>query len=515
MRSSKARGLLRASVRARIAAALLALFALGMAQASYGSRAVDAAATLMRRAQISYRQLAIYQQLSIDASDFILAQAESARPRSASGDAAAALTRDFAVLKSLTGLESRMLETQGEDVSPQEQTGVQKIADAIERLIALEGDAARESYEAQLRPLLVAAVEGERAEVARSADAMRDAQARMHWLARLGVGAQAVSLGFVFLLITRSLLDPLSRLVGDIREFGRGDLSHRVEALGRDEFTLLARHINRMAGALDRGRRRLLKLNQSLETIVAERTRLLEQKNRKLLEVDESRRNFLADVSHELRTPLTAIVGEADLALRLASAETKEDHQALSSILANAVFLNRRIDDLMALARSEDGRIALDRRLVELDDVARGAVGEVASLARINEVGVELEALSEPVRVFGDAARLRQCLTVLLDNAVKFSSPSQKVTVALAQEGANARLSVTDCGEGIAPNDLPQVFDRFYQTEAGRRRGGTGLGLAIARRIVEAHGGSIEASSADGGGTRISILLSSAGTAVP
>lgn len=114
----------------------------------------------------------------------------------------------------------------------------------------------------------------------------------------------------------------------------------------------------------------------------------------------------------------------------------------------------------------------------------------------------------------GDAARLRQCLTVLLDNAVKFSSPAQKVTVALARKGASARLSVTDRGEGVAPNELPQVFDRFYQTEAGRRARRNRPGFGDRKADRQAHGGSIEASSAAGGGTRISILLSSAGTAV-
>ncbi|WP_395664921.1 ATP-binding protein [Methylocella sp.] len=494
-----------------MAAAFVAVGLLGLAQAYYGSRAIDAAAALMSRAEMSNRQLGLYQQLSIEAAHFVLAgDAGDARDASAR-----ALGEGLAGLERLAALEQGLLEAEGQSESPDERARLARISEATRTLVAGAAASARRTYEAELKPLLATAVAKERKEAERTGDAMRERQARMRWLSRVGAATQAATLAFVFWLVTRSLFNPLWRLASDIREFGRGRLSHRVAARGHDEFTLFAQSVNRMACNLDRKRRRLVEINESLEEIVAERTRLLEQRNQALKDVDESRRRFFADVSHELRTPLTAIVGEADLALRLGVSESPACRETLSSILANGSYLNRRIDDLMALARSEDGQLALERGPVDLAAVARKACADIASLARVNGVAVDLEAGLRPAPAWGDEARLRQCLMVLLDNAVKFSAPAQRVKVAVGHEAAHLRLCVADFGPGVAPEDLSRVFDRFYQTQDGRRRGGTGLGLAIARRIVDAHQGTIEAAPQRGGGLMISVRLPRADAAAP
>jgi Signal transduction histidine kinase len=181
--------------------------------------------------------------------------------------------------------------------------------------------------------------------------------------------------------------------------------------------------------------------------------------------------------------------------------------EALSSILANSTYLNRRIDDLMALARSSNGRLDLEREILDLNLVATEAMAEVRSLAKVNRVIARFEPLAYPVQVDGDRKRLRQCLMILLDNAVKFSRASQVVEVVLDVRGPSAAMTVVDQGNGIAARDLPSIFERFYQAEVGRRAGGTGLGLAIAHRIVEAHGGDISAASREQGGTAVTMTL--------
>ena len=121
------------------------------------------------------------------------------------------------------------------------------------------------------------------------------------------------------------------------------------------------------------------------------------EKNEELREIDTSRRRFLADVSHELRTPLTAIVGEADVTLKIAGNDAEACRAALYSILANSTYLNRRIADLMALARSSDGQLDIEKRTVDLNVVATDAMAEIASLAKINGVTTTFRPLAAPV----------------------------------------------------------------------------------------------------------------------
>jgi signal transduction histidine kinase len=179
---------------------------------------------------------------------------------------------------------------------------------------------------------------------------------------------------------------------------------------------------------------------------------------------------------------------------------------ALETISAQASFMSRRIDDLLAIARSEHGKLVLERGMVDLGALARDAIGDVNGLLKSNQLKARLHPLDAPVAIEGDSRWLRQCVVALLDNAIKFSRPGGLIEVTVTGDGANACLNVRDHGEGVSTANLPRLFERFYQTESGQRQGGTGIGLSIARWIVEQHGGRIAATNEQRGLTMRVIL---------
>ena len=230
-----------------------------------------------------------------------------------------------------------------------------------------------------------------------------------------------------------------------------------------------------------------------------------------------AQQRFVADASHELRTPLTAIRGNVEVlarqiaALGSAPSGTPRDgdfQAALDDIQRESARMGRLLDELLFLAR-EDATVIANYRIgsVRLDEVARDAGRTAAALATGQAVDVIAPA---PVTVEGDADRLHQLILILLDNGLRHTAPGGRVTVAVTPLAAGSvRLTVDDDGEGIAPEHLPHLFDRFYRADGARGRdtGGTGLGLAIARAIARAHGGEIAVDSRPGDGSHFSIDL--------
>ena len=209
---------------------------------------------------------------------------------------------------------------------------------------------------------------------------------------------------------------------------------------------------------------------------------------------------FLATVSHELRTPLTAILGWANILGREVADEATRAH-AVEVIERNAHAQQQLIEDILEVSRIISGKIRIDARLVELMPLvvaAREAV-EPAATAK----GIELEFAYDlsAAAVLGDPDRLQQVFWNLLSNAVKFTPPGGRVSLSVARTGTWAEVVVSDTGEGIAPEFLPHVFERFRQADMGttRQHGGLGLGLAIVRHLVEIHGGTVRAESAGRG----------------
>ena len=213
-----------------------------------------------------------------------------------------------------------------------------------------------------------------------------------------------------------------------------------------------------------------------------------------------AQRRFLADVSHELRTPLTTIRANVDLVRRLGGA----DAMSLDAIQSEAERMSRLVGDLLVLAQADAGTLPLAHDPVEVDTLLLEVLSETQVLAGSVKLG--LGELDQAL-VTGDRDRLKQILLNLVSNALKFTPEGGRVTLGLTLVDEWVRITVSDTGAGIPPEELPRIFDRFYRVDKARSRalGGAGLGLSIA----QLHGGRIEAASngLDGGGTTFSVWL--------
>ncbi|WP_437826381.1 PAS domain-containing protein [Sorangium sp. So ce1153] len=232
-----------------------------------------------------------------------------------------------------------------------------------------------------------------------------------------------------------------------------------------------------------------------------ERSRLLEVEQAARSEAERANRlkdEFLSTVSHELRTPLTAILGWTHLLRRRVSREDEELCKGLSVIDRNARAQAQLIEDLLDMGRITSGKIHLDVQPLDLHDVVGTAVSSVAPSAAAK--GIRLEKISSPAVgvTRGDPNRLQQVVWNLLSNAVKFTPEGGIVQVEVSRAGDHVEIAVSDTGEGIKPEFLPYVFERFRQADASttRRHGGLGLGLAIVKHLVELQGGAVRATSA-------------------
>jgi len=271
----------------------------------------------------------------------------------------------------------------------------------------------------------------------------------------------------------RRMSVPLDDLLAASNRVAEGDYSTRVEEKGPPEVRSLTEAFNSMASRLEAS--------------------------------DQQRRALLADISHELRTPLTIIQGNLEGVL---DGLYPADPTRLRSILEETQLLSRLIDDLRTLAQAESGALRLIREPTDLAVLIRGITKDYESQADAAGVRVELSLTERELLVDVDPERIRQVISNLLNNALRYSTRNGLVSISLSEamdaSGKHALVSVTDNGPGIAGEDLPHIFDRFYKSNDSH---GMGLGLSIAKYIVEAHGGEIKASSKAGQGTTISFSL--------
>jgi len=244
-----------------------------------------------------------------------------------------------------------------------------------------------------------------------------------------------------------------------------------------------------------------------LEDANAERSRALEEAKRASRAKDE----FLSTMSHELRTPLNAIVGWSKL-LRGGNVAAAQIPKTLETIERNALLQARLIEDMLDLARIEQGKVVLSVAPTEMVRIVEAALEAVRPAAELK--GVRLQpVLDSHATIVGDADRLQQIVWNLLSNAIKFTPRDGRVQVRLRREQSHVELVVADDGQGISPSFLPFVFDRFRQADAKSTRvaGGLGLGLAIVRSIVELHGGVVSAQSdGEGRGATFTVRLPTA-----
>jgi len=227
-----------------------------------------------------------------------------------------------------------------------------------------------------------------------------------------------------------------------------------------------------------------------------------------LRQTERLRRELTANVSHELRTPLTSIKGFVETLLDGAMRDEETARRFLSIIDTETDRLVKLVDDLLDLSLLESKRVTLDPRPVDLGDLIAHTVDKLRPIA--DSSGLTLvQSLPAGLVVFADADRLEQVFTNLVDNALKFTPPGGCVEIRARPANGEVEIAVHDSGQGIRPEDLPHVFERFYRADRSRTRGsgGTGLGLAIAKHIVEAHGGRISVSSRLNEGTTFTVTI--------
>lgn len=298
----------------------------------------------------------------------------------------------------------------------------------------------------------------------------------------LAVGALTLgALALLALWLVRLGLRPLERIGATADAIAGGDLSQRVEDDDpRTEVGRLGRTLNTM---LD-----------SIERAFAERR-----------ESERRLRQFVGDASHELQTPLTSVRGYAELFRRGAAQRPDDLETTMRRIEAEAARMGVLVDDLLLLARLDEGR-PIERRPVDLTRL----VGELVGDARVVEPDRPIDLVTEgPVRLDGDDVRLRQVVGNLLSNARSHTPPGAPVRVSVLAHGGEAVIEVADSGPGLAPEHAQRVFERFFRADPSRARasGGSGLGLSIVSAITEAHGGRTEVESTPGRGSTFRVFL--------
>lgn len=303
-------------------------------------------------------------------------------------------------------------------------------------------------------------------------------------LAALLSGAAAIAVG---LFIARRISSPLGDMSKAAAEVAAGKLTHRVKVTSGDEIGRVAAAFNTMAESLEWN--------------------------------EQARRRMVADIAHDLRTPLTVIEGTVDGML---DGVFEPDRSNLESIKEEVALLTRLVADLRTLSLADAGQLKLEKQPVDPVDLARRAAARVEPVAQRRGITCRVEESGPVPEVEADPERMGQVLGNLLDNALRHTPEGGTVTLSVfpcdggppcpsggAFPASGVVLAVSDTGEGVSPESLPHIFDRFYRADESRSRkgGGSGLGLAIVKQLVEAHGGRVWAESEVGKGSRFSVAL--------
>jgi len=295
----------------------------------------------------------------------------------------------------------------------------------------------------------------------------------------LAGGVAALVLTFI---LTGRLLKPVKSLTLAARRIEKGDLSQRVVTSSRDEIGVLAQAFNSMAD--------------------------------KLVRTEELRRNMVSDIAHELRTPLTNIRCQLET---LQDGLARPEPAIINSLHEETMLLSRLVDDLQELALAEAGMLSLSLNPMSVDREIAEAVEAVQSQARQKSIEVKIDTAAGLPQVYADRRRVGQILRNLLSNAIAHTSPGGRIEVSALPQASFVKISISDNGEGIAPEQLPRIFERFHRTDASRARssGGYGLGLAIVKQLVMAHGGEVSLDSELGRGSTFTFTLRVASIGIP
>lgn len=299
------------------------------------------------------------------------------------------------------------------------------------------------------------------------------------------VFAAVLSVGFN-LLCARPLADRIGRVRAGTARVAAGDLESEVPVEGHDEVAGLAEDFNRMARAL---------------AAAAGRER----------EMEKARRDLIAAVSHDLRTPLASTRALIEAVADGVAEDTEAEARYLSSAKRELAHLSRLVDDLFELARIDAGVLQLTMEAASLHDLISDTISSFKPQADNRGIRLVGEVSGDVDPVLANPPRLQRVLHNLVSNALRHTPADGTVALRAAPQGGEVRVEVSDTGEGIAPEDLPRVFERSFRAEGSRSRGtddpGAGLGLAIARGLVEAHGGTIDVESEPDRGSRFRFTL--------
>jgi signal transduction histidine kinase len=299
--------------------------------------------------------------------------------------------------------------------------------------------------------------------------------------------AAALSVGFA-LLYAMPLSSRIQRVRAGTARIAGGQLGSEVRVEGHDELAGLADDFNRMARTLEEA---------------AERERELEQ----------ARRDLVAAVSHDLRTPLASTRALIEALADGVAADPQTESRYLTSASRELEHLSRLVDDLFELARIDAGMLQLTLEEASLHDLISDTISSFQPQAEQQGVRLEGEIVGDVDPVLANPPRLQRVLHNLVSNALRHTPADGSVILRATREGEEARVEVSDTGEGIAAEDLPRVFERSFRSEQSRTRAetdeapGAGLGLAIARGLVEAHGGTMAVESDPGHGSRFRFTL--------
>ncbi|MEM9551797.1 MAG: HAMP domain-containing sensor histidine kinase [Pseudomonadota bacterium] len=299
----------------------------------------------------------------------------------------------------------------------------------------------------------------------------------------------AIAVFCLYIGLIRPQFRRLERLREAAQQIGREDFAVALPAASHDEIGQLYQETNRMADALAERQADVQAEWTRLNETIADRTEALRAANDQLSKVDENRRRFFADISHELRTPLTVILMEA----QIGSQKQGEDQAAFATIETRAARLNRRIDDLLRVARSDTGQLGLEHKLTEIPRLLSDVAAEVG--AEVDNAGMDLTLGSSPqAALWCDPNWIRQVLVSLIRNAIRHARSGGAVALEAVVDKAHAQISITDNGPGIDGSDQASVWERFTQGDHTNGQG-FGVGLALAKWVVDAHEGRIELSS--------------------
>ncbi|GAB2918802.1 sensor histidine kinase [Rheinheimera gaetbuli] len=311
--------------------------------------------------------------------------------------------------------------------------------------------------------------------------------------------------------LSRALSGPLQHLLSGTKQLQQGNFAHRIAEQGSAEFAELARQFNLMSGYIFAYAEQEKKNQQAIEQRVQARTSELQNALTQLHQAEQRQKQLLTDISHELRTPATSIQGEAEISLRGKDKDITEYKDAFMRILAASNQLNRRIDDLLFLARGEDRLLQISLKPIALTDFSQVAIDTIQHCL-VKDFTLQIS----PVAAFPsehwlliDQDKFAVVLRIITDNAQHYSRQQKCLKLTITADQNELQLHLTDQGIGLQPEDIPQLFQRHYRGTAARlaRPDGLGVGLCIARAIVEAHDGTICLTANGSAGCTVTICL--------